>query len=94
MICGKTIYLSQREAIDAIKGMLRDTDDRSTKQPSRAYWCDLCDGWHVHTENKKRGKKHKQRQNKETDSTHPKLAANNKRFKDLIIHDPRTFKVK
>jgi len=94
MICGKVIYLSSREAIKAIKGMLGDADGRSHRQPSRAYFCEPCNGWHIHTENKKKGKKGKQKHNKETDSTHPKLVENNKRFKDLIIHDPRKFKIK
>lgn len=94
MICGKTVYKSQREAIEAIKGMLGDADGRSNKQPSRAYWCDPCQGWHVHTENCKNGKNRKQRSNKETDSTHPKMKENNRKFKELIIHDARKFKVK
>jgi len=94
MICGKVIYLSSREAIEAIKGMLGDADGRSNRQPSRAYFCEPCNGWHIHTENKKKGKKNRQKHNKETDSTHHKLVENNKRFKELIIHDPRKFKIK
>lgn len=95
MICGKEIYLSQRLAIEAIKGMLGDADGRSHRQPSRAYFCEPCEGWHIHTENKTRKNKwKKQRMNKETDSTHPKQIENDNRFKNLIIHDPRKFKVK
>lgn len=92
MICGKTFYNSQREAIEAIKGML---GDRSHKiQPSRAYFCEPCNGYHIYTENFKKGKKGKQRHNKETDSKPEAQKANDRKFKELIIHDPRKFKVK
>lgn len=94
MICGKVIYLSSREAIEAIKGMLGDADGRSSKQPSRAYWCDQCQGWHIHTEKWNKSKKRKQRSHQETDSKPESQKANDRKFKDLIIHDPRKFKVK
>lgn len=94
MICGKTVYNSQREAIEAIKGMLGDADGRSNRQPSRAYFCELCNGYHIHTENFKRGKKGKQRHNKETYSKPEAQKMNDRKFKELIIHDPRKFKVK
>lgn len=94
MICGKVIYLSSREAIEAIKGMLGDADGRSNRQPSRAYFCEPCNGWHIHTENKKKGKKGKQKYNKETYSIHPNQKLSEKNLKTLIIHDPRKFKIK
>jgi len=94
MICGKEIYPSQRGAIEAIKCMLGDADGRSNKQPSRAYFCEPCNGWHVHTENYRKGKKNKQRYKKETDSKPESMKVNDRKFRELIIHDPRKFKVK
>jgi len=91
MICGKTIYETSRLAIEAIKGMLGDMDGRSRKQPSRAYFCEDCNGYHVHTENKpKKQKSNSQEVN--TESVEKKY--NDRKFKTLIIHEARKFKVK
>lgn len=91
MICGKTIYSTSRDAIDAIKGMLGDSDGRSKRQPSKAYFCDKCDGYHIYTENKSK----KQKSNSESINTESEQKKHNDRkFKELIIHEPRKFKVK
>lgn len=95
MICGKTIYPTLREAIEAIKGLMRDNRDikyKANKLPSRAYLCDECNGYHLYTENKKAKKVKSISEDIDTESKEKKH--NDKKFKDLIIHEPRKFKVK
>lgn len=100
MICGKVIYPTIRDAVDAIKGLMNDNQDRnatfrSNKLPSRAYFCDDCQGYHLHTENKKQVvKKIKaQRTKSEIDSDHSKHEIKRER-QTLIIHDRLKFKIK
>lgn len=100
MICGKQIYKTNKEAIEAIKGIMKD--DRivkSNRRASRAYFCDECQGWHLHTENKKEklrrdrlNQRHKQEV--KTDLIDSKTKQNNIGQNTLIIHDARKFKVK
>jgi len=93
MICGKTIYPTLREAIEAIKGMFKKFPDRaSLVQPSKAYFCDHCQGYHLYSESK-RPKKNKSI-SEEIDTESKEKKHNDKKFKDLIIHEPRKFKVK
>ena len=47
MICGKTIFKTRVEAIEATSGMRKD--DRSWRRTPLAkeiYFCNSCDGWH------------------------------------------------
>lgn len=97
MICGKTIYPTLREAIEAIKGTFRKFPDRaSLVEPSRAYFCDDCQGYHLYSESKNKVKRFvtEQKLNKEVNSEPEGKKKNDKRFKDLIIHEARKFKVK
>lgn len=98
MICGKVIYLNIKAAIAAIKGLMGDNQDRnntlrSKKIPSRAYFCDECQGYHLHTENKKQViKKLKRQKTKQEIGIDEKPRNWDKR--PLIIHDPLKFKIK
>ena len=91
MICGKTIYATSRDAIEAIKGMLGNMDGRSKRHASRAYFCEDCNGYHLHTENKAKKQKSNS-QDVNTESVEKK--ENDRKFKTLIIHEARKFKVK
>ena len=96
MICGKTIYPDSRAAIEAIKGILSEKQTRGNKLPSKAYFCDECQGYHVQTENKKSKVNDwaAQRFSKEVNSEPEGKKNNDKKFKELIIHEARKFKVK
>ena len=97
MICGKTIYPTIREAINAMKGMMRKFPDRaSLVEPSKAYLCDECQGYHLYSEakNKTKRNKDKQKTGHETDSEPKAKKENDRKFQTLIIHEPRKFKVK
>lgn len=93
MICGKTIYATSRDAIEAIKGLMKDNMLKGSKMPSRAYFCDDCQGYHVTTENKKHHIP-KSKVPKEIDTTHPNTKRNESGHKTLVIHEARKFKVK
>ena len=98
MICGKVIYPTRQVAVDAIKGMMADNQDRngtfrSNKLPSRSYFCAECKGWHLHTENKKQAvRKLKAQRTKQEVHADEKPHNHDKRL--LIIHDPKKFKIK
>ena len=98
MICGKVIYPNIKAAIDAIKGLMGDNQDRnntfrSKKIPSRAYFCDECQGYHLHTENKKQIiSKIKAQKTKQEIHFDEKPRHYSKR--PLIIHDRLKFKIK
>lgn len=100
MICGKTIYLTSRDAIEAIKGLMKDNQDRNgtfkaNRLPSRAYFCEECNGYHLYTENKKKALTYNApNKTKEVDSTDTRVKENNDSLKTLIIHDIRKFKIK
>lgn len=97
MICGKTIYPTMRLAIEAIKGMMKKlTNAQAINEPSKAYFCHDCKGYHLYSESKNKSKrlKTKQSKNQETSSESITKKENDKKFKDLIIHNPRKFKVK
>ena len=53
MICGKIIYASQDEAVKTIYGINRDKKRRANSQPKKAYYCQSCKGWHVHSKRKR-----------------------------------------
>lgn len=98
MICGKVIYPTRQVAVDAIRGLMADNQNRngtfrSNKQPSRSYFCNECKGWHLHTENKKQNiKKIKAQRTKHETDVDDKPRNYHKRL--LIIHDPMKFKIK
>lgn len=98
MICGKVIYPNIQAAIKAINGLMADNQDRngifrSKKLPSRAYFCYACQGYHLHTENKKQVvKKIKAQRTKQEVHMDEKPRNYDKRL--LIIHDPKKFKIK
>lgn len=97
MICGKTIYPTSREAIEAIKGMMKKHSNvASLTEPSKAYFCDNCQGYHLYSESKNKSKRFTTKQNKphETDSEPKAKKDNDRKFHTLIIHEPRKFKVK
>ena len=97
MICGKTIYFSRNLANEAISGLQVDKRyNRSNKRPSRSYFCDDCQGWHIHTENKIKAVKlkSKQRTQKESNSKPEETRKMERDMKVLVIHNPRKFKVK
>lgn len=95
MICGKTIYPTMRSAIEAIKGSLKKQSKKLT-EPSKAYFCDDCNGYHLYSESKNKAKKFITKQNKqhETNSDSFEKKQNDRKHKVLIIHEPRKFKVK
>lgn len=83
MICGKVVYQSRQEAMDAVIGMNTDNRiNRSAQQPGKCYFCSNCGGWHLFTEGK--SKKHKNNKRRKT-------AALWKRspmvFRELTIHN-------
>lgn len=45
MICGKKLYETQRAAASAIK-LVKKSSSRSDV-PRRAYWCKICQGYHL-----------------------------------------------
>lgn len=54
MTCDKTIYPTKELAIGAIVGH-NTRKKRNSKQKLRgAYFCQGCNGWHVHTQRKRR----------------------------------------
>lgn len=101
MICGKVIYPDIQTAIKAINGLMADNQDRnatfrSKKLPSRAYFCHECQGYHLHTENKKQvvKKMKMQRTKPEVDSIEHKKLEKKCERQTLIIHDRLKFKIK
>lgn len=56
MYCGKVIYQVRQVAIEAIKGKNGDSR-RGKKFPAKTYFCKECNGWHIHTQGKKKMKK-------------------------------------
>jgi hypothetical protein len=97
MICGKTIYPKLRDAINALKGMMKKFPDRaSLVEPSKAYFCDDCNGYHLYSESKNKAKRFVTKQSKpqETNSESEGKKENDRKHKVLIIHEPRKFKVK
>lgn len=56
--CDKTVYPDQQAAMKAIQGWHKDKRVMMSRKPAtKAYFCEGCNGYHIHTEGKKRPKK-------------------------------------
>ena len=53
MICGKTIYPTKESAISAIEGIKNDPTSKANRKPQKTYWCGDCNGYHIHSKQKK-----------------------------------------
>lgn len=98
MICGKRIYNSRQEAVQAITGFHHDKrNSRSKIQPNAAYYCQECDGWHLTSGEQKRPKMVAPKSN--NTEVHS-IDKNKKNFekrtghKSLVIHTRLNFKIK
>lgn len=98
MICGKTIYQNQQAANDAIKGQHRDKRFIKSKiKAGYSYLCDLCNGWHISSNQQKRPKVKRSQNRTETPNIANKIKHNNdvkSGTRDLVIHSRLNFKVK
>lgn len=93
MICGKIIYPSKTEAKEAMRGKFNFTRvGESKKKCGFVYYCKDCEGWHLATSGKK--KKRNRKDKSETDTRHIDRLVIGRSQTKMIIHDPRTFKVK
>ena len=55
-MCDKRVYETRQLANDAIAGFNNDVrPTRSNKKPTKAYYCEHCEGYHLYTEGKKNG---------------------------------------
>lgn len=55
MICGKIIFKTKNEAANAIAGMQSDTrPTKANRKPQNTYWCAECQGYHIHSKQKKK----------------------------------------
>lgn len=86
MLCGKRIFVSRQQAMEAIKGFNGQHTDK-TKHSYKSYFCISCDAWHVASQ----GKKFKNIKAKPVEEMKTVIG---KYQGPLIIHEARKFKVK
>lgn len=98
MICGKITYSVRQEAIDSIKGQHKDKRFIKSKIKSGySYFCVLCQGWHISSNEQKRPKIKATQNRTETPNIANKLAKDQVQksaTKQYIIHSRLSFKVK
>lgn len=95
MICGKQVFISMKDAVAAINGSHKDKrKSKSNKRPSKTYFCEICNGWHLTSQEQRRSKMHLPKEQTHNTNTGQQLARCGFVNKNLTIHTRLNFKVK